>query len=113
MSSPDGEKHFILYDLMKTDFSFLLKPLIIEKKRKVKFNNTMEVYDIISRYEIIENNLKHILWWDTADYESFMLDAYTEINQFITRYPSVDFLTARKIIYNPNYVNSLLETIIE
>ena len=78
MSSPNGEEPYILYDLMRVaDFRFLLKPLHVGKCRRVHFNNMVEVFDVISRAEIIEHNLKPILWWNTIDYESAIyLDDY-------------------------------------
>jgi len=113
MSSPNGEKPFILYDLMRVaDFSFLTKPLRLRKRRRVYFNNIVEYFDVISRDEIVEHNLKPVLWWNLNDYESFQLDVYTDVQRFLKKYPGVDYNSARKIICNPHYTDSL-ETINE
>ena len=108
MSSPNGEKPFILYDLMRVaDFSFLAKPLRLGKIRRVSFNNIPEVFNIISRDEILENKLKPILWWNLNDYKSFQLDIHADIQRFIKKYPDIDYYSARKIICNPHYRDSL------
>ena len=113
MSSPNGETPFILYDLMRVaDFRFLLKPLRVGKYRRVHFNNVVEVFNVISRAEIIEHNLKPMLWWNTTDYESFKTDAHTEILFYTIEHPGVDFYTARRILCNPDY-KDVLETINE
>ena len=52
MSSPNGEKPLILYDLMRVaDFRFLEKPLRLGRRRRVHFNNIVEVFEVISRDE--------------------------------------------------------------
>ena len=113
MSSPNGEKPFILYDLMRVaDFRFLEKPLRLGRRRRVHFNNIVEVFDVISRDEIEEHNLKHLLWWNIEDFQSVQLDVCNEVQRFLNKYPGVDYYSARKIICNPHYTDSI-ETINE
>jgi len=107
MSSPNGENPVILYDLMKiADLHFLMKPLRIGKCKRVNFNDIVDVFYIVSRSEIIESNLKPVLWWDTSEFESFKFDALKDIKQFIDKHPDVDFNSARKIIYNLDLFNN-------
>jgi hypothetical protein len=113
MSSPNGELPYILYDLMGVaDFRYLMKPLRLGKRKRVYFDEVVQVYDIISRGEIMEHNLKSELWWNGTDYMSFQMEASIEIQRFMIKFPGIDYLSARRIVWNPHY-NDLLETINE
>jgi len=113
MSSPNGELPYILYDLMGVaDFRYLMKPLRFGKRKRVYFDEVVQVYDVISRDELMEHNLKPDLWWNVKDYMSFQMEASTEIQRFMMKNPGIDYLSARRIVWNPHY-NDLLETINE
>ena len=113
MSSPNGELPYILYDLMGVaDFRYLMKPLRFGKRKRVYFDEVVRVYDVISRDELMEHNLKPELWWNVKDYMSFQMEASTEIQRFMMKNPGIDYLSARRIVWNPHY-NDLLETINE
>ena len=110
MSSPNGESPLIMYDLMRVaDFGFITKPLCVGKRRQVRFNDTIEVFDYISRRELIEHNLVCNIWWNRADYVSFQLDVDTEARRLMNEYPLIDYYSARKIICNPDYTESINE----
>jgi len=43
---------------------------------------------------------------------SFQMEASIEIQRFMIKFPGIDYLSARRIVWNPHY-NDLLETINE
>lgn len=113
MSSPNGNKPTILYDLLLVaDFNFLMKPLKMSKRKCVRFNKTVYIKEIISRKEIYEDNLKDVIWWCAEDYKKFNDDSNYDILKFMLKFPGIDYLLARKMLYTSDCLN-VLETINE
>jgi len=105
MSSPNGEKPLILYDLMRvTDYRFISKPLHMKKRRQVYFNEIVEVFYTISRVEIIECNIVRNIWWNNTDYASFKFDIDTDTKRFMIEYPGTDYHSARKMVCSADYI---------
>jgi len=108
MSSSNEENVITLFNLMKVaDLTFLTKPIRFGKQYNVCFDETVVVFEIISRDEIIEDNLKHILWWNVTDYAVFHKEAEADIQTFMRSYPGIDYWLARKMIWNHNYIDLL------
>jgi hypothetical protein len=104
MSSPNGEKPLILYDLWSVAYSiFMTNPLHIIRRKRVHFNNTVEYFECISLNEILEHNIKDKMWWNNADYASFRLEMDIDTQRIMYKYPSIDYYSARKILNDPGY----------
>ena len=113
MSSPDGNKPTILYDLLLVaDFNFLLRPLKMGQRKRVTFNKTVYAKEIISREEIYEDNLKNDMWWCLDDYKKFNDDSNEDILKFMLKFPGIDYVSARKLLYTYDFLQ-VLETINE
>jgi len=105
MSSPNGERPIILYDLIKVaDFGFLSYPLKMGRYKKVSFNDIIEYNDIISRSEIEELKLKENIWWEYNDYQRFQVEASMDILKFIADFPGLNYYQASRLIWSPNFI---------
>lgn len=110
MSSLYENKPSVLSELIKV--ANLENTLKRHRNRKVTFDENVNVTHIISREEINEFNLKECIWWNLNDYEKFYEESRQDVFKFMLKFPGIDYFSARKILYNQNYID-IMDTINE
>ena len=75
-----------------------------DRKRKLRFNNSVSVVLIPTLEEYRSAKYDTILWWDTESYREFKQSAVSELQTFICEH-SLDIRKAMEWMYQPNTDN--------
>ena len=89
---------FDIYDI-DVDLTIFCK----KYKKKIKFNNTVNVIlipDITTFFDF-----KNLLWWNESDLLNSMNTARNELYNLINRNPSMTLSQAKKLLYQPNNIS--------
>ncbi len=77
------------------------KRLVVDEKRKLKFDSAVKVILIPTRTEYKAAGLGEVLWWTDKDYSCFKGSALTELRVHLS-FENVDPKTALKRLYQPD-----------